>query len=1581
MRSSVIKLRYFIIFIAVSVLIAFASASAADIFAESSQGTWTADDGWNVVEGENGAEYTKKESAFGSAPAINYTGAVDFNTVEFTVKINNSQGESNIGLSFTLTNGKAYFMEVCYSNRSIRFRETSAGDDWLGGADNIVNNDYDFALDEWFTVKCIFGKNRLELFLNGISKKSFYETGDFDFDIKSLCISSWNTLASVKDIKMYTSSTEIPFGWSVGNWSKTGEGDTAVYTAPSDQELVTMTHRGEFKNNTIEFSAKPNAYRFTEAGFGIVFKCNGGTTDYYFESFMNSAGRHLRLRRGDNGSYALVGVADVEIPLDTYSEFKIVFETDYVLFYVNGNRIVALFDTHGDVFDGKVIFNGWGVAPTVTNIKMFDSELDYAAAGYLDFEFKDERARGMFTCSNGEAAVSDGKFVWNIEDADPELTSVAIDAARGSDYSALLSVRNTLLIRMKNDTAADKVKLSFVTSKDGGYNDAKSKTFDVQPNGDYKTYMINLSDLDGCNGYLRGFKLKFIGVTSGTVSIDAITFEREDPIREYAGIIASCTADPDTESVTVTGSVGAQNAGKTVTVATTPVNNYSLDPDYDGKAYGNPSHNNVAVVCAVKAEADGSFEAEFPLQNGKVSHLSSKFIAYMPDKTLVADAFKITNFRDFTENPYAFTLNDLTADVTTAPYNAKGDAFTDDTAAIQAAVDYVSAQGGGTVLLPGDKTSPFGRRYIATHIVLKDNVEFRIEEGAVLWQSKRKEEYTYEVTYGHDVDIQGLVWCHTGGTVNLPLLYVKAASNVRITGGGTVRMMESGTEQPDGYHYEWSNDGTPNIVLDCGNTIHVMPICVYDSENVELSNITVLRTNIWHTLWAYSRNLYIADNDFRQAECINGDGFGLGKTKNVVLERNFLYTNDDAITLTCEYRDGRGDTFYPSKPGTDHCTENLVIRHNNLFGGLGLTFIPWGTEDPDLSKEEAKNITVYDNVIGGTSRAIGSWPDNPFYGWSSFYDYNLDNGETDDYSPVKDIFIHGNIFRNTVAVGVMKIANAVTDCGLYSSNEFLNASFERELRYPNETEFVSGLSYWSSKLGDGGEVGTEKTGTKTSQIKYPESGGAVSATVGDYAGYVKGDGELYQGLYNAFGAYRFSLKVKLVSGTAKLFARDAVSGKILAEKTVTVSDTFTESVLDYIAEKGTTVQLGIMHEGGAEDTVYIDDASLRQVVDPDLYKVDGEQRLWGFDDNKGYTAYSPSGASVPVLGGLLTVPADCEYKILFDGTEDVNVFDASVAILLNGDRVNSGIYFGAANALYAQDRIDAYNVQVEYVSGSDFYTVVLYKFSSETGYLGDLAKSGRIPLAGNDRITLRTVVKNGTLFAFTDGNNEYVLSYELPDDYIGGSVGLRSHSTAARFDDFRVVSPELVPAAGDKTELLRMLNIAKKFGAVAYTEESFAKLTAAIAQADALGANATQTEIDRVLAMVNAAVNGLVQTAPPTVAADKTGLNMLVGAAKRFDAEMYTSESYKRLETALTAAERVSADGDATEEEITAAIDGVNGALSLLVKADRAVETETKTVTDTGMTVAFYVTLGLLIAVVAATCVVVFVKKKRKADK
>lgn len=64
-----------------------------------------------------------------------------------------------------------------------------------------------------------------------------------------------------------------------------------------------------------------------------------------------------------------------------------------------------------------------------------------------------------------------------------------------------------------------------------------------------------------------------------------------------------------------------------------------------------------------------------------------------------------------------------------------------------------------------------------------------------------------------------------------------------------------------------------------------------------------------------------------------------------------------------------------AKPDTDNSIRNIRVSHSCISGGHGLTFIPWGTDNPDLSKQEITDIVAYDNIISG-GYSVGTWCDN-----------------------------------------------------------------------------------------------------------------------------------------------------------------------------------------------------------------------------------------------------------------------------------------------------------------------------------------------------------------------------------------------------------------------------------------------------------------------------------------------------------------------------------------------------------------------------------------------------------------------------
>ena len=744
--------------------------------------------------------------------------------------------------------------------------------------------------------------------------------------------------------------------------------------------------------------------------------------------------------------------------------------------------------------------------------------LSSVAAYAIDFEFKDSSSILDYTATGGTVSHQNGRLIYAVTSTHNYMQSPYLPPASGNAHSPLLSIKNTLLVRLKNNSAATKLRVYFITENHGTYSEDKAKSFDIAPFSDFAPYFFNLSDVPAATGHMTGFRFVLEGVATGSIEVEAITFEREDKIYPYAGKITSCTADG--EYVTVTGTVLPQYADKTVSLYEMEVSSYNEDM------------NGRTPLATVKCEGE-NFTVRVPFMNGGVSRLSSMFMVCV-DGVKLSHRFMVENYRDFEENPYAFTLPEYRVSV--LDFGAVGDCYTDDTATIQAAIDHVNAQGGGTVVVPGDDTT-YGRRYMITHIRLKSNVELHLEKGATLWQSPRKEHYTYDVHYGHDIAISGINWTHAGLTLNYPLVYIGDAKNVKLTGFGTIRDDDTASENDD------STGGT--IWVGCENRIHLIPLAVYHSENVEISDISIRRSNCYHLFTSFSKNMAIRNVSMLEATCASGDGIGNAGNKNVLLDRNILYSNDDAVTLWAQYNDPRGLLWWHAHPEEDESVANIRIVHNNLFGGHGVTFIPWGTDTPNLSNQEIRDITIMDNVLTGNSASIGAWPDNPYYG------KDFDNSETNDFSPVKNVRIFGNRCYNITDLLCIRATNLLSDCGIYSTNQFENGDFERK---NGKSGWVSGLSNWSME---------EATSGSTAQAITSGSG---------HAGSLTGKQFFFQGVRREAGSHRLSMAVNVTSGTAELVAINGETDRVLATASVSGNGTKT---LDFSLAKPTMVKLGV----------------------------------------------------------------------------------------------------------------------------------------------------------------------------------------------------------------------------------------------------------------------------------------------------------------------------------------------------------------------------------------------------------------------
>ncbi len=429
--------------------------------------------------------------------------------------------------------------------------------------------------------------------------------------------------------------------------------------------------------------------------------------------------------------------------------------------------------------------------------------------------------------------------------------------------------------------------------------------------------------------------------------------------------------------------------------------------------------------------------------------------------------------------------------VTDAPYNAKGDGVTNDRAAIQAAVDDVFAQGGGTVVLTE------GRTYLSGNIVLRSGIEFHFGDGATLYQSSSRNDYVkpldnceyepYLPMYGHNV-VPGVKWSHAW-YFNYPMLFAaEGTHDVKITGNGTICMMP---------------DDEPEKIL------RICPVGFYRTSNFEVSDITI--TN-YHS---YGMMIYTCDHGLFRNITIhknshgNGDGIGLMNCQNIRVTECHMFTGDDSVYIFQSYKDPRGGGWWSSDDPQPSL--NIEIDHNDLESNHCKAFgmILWGLECPDQEKIEVRNVYVHDNHF----KSLGNWNYNPYT-------------EKIGHPPVTTFRFENNVI-DTIEENFFE--TKISDMnGFHSMTEMHNGNFED-----------GGLAFWAYR----------KNANEKSVYAGRDSVGQDGEVYGCIDHLDEGDAALYQGLYIKTGEKcTFRAMVQTSGDTCRMFVRNLDSGELIASK-------------------------------------------------------------------------------------------------------------------------------------------------------------------------------------------------------------------------------------------------------------------------------------------------------------------------------------------------------------------------------------------------------------------------------------------------
>lgn len=214
-------------------------------------------------------------------------------------------------------------------------------------------------------------------------------------------------------------------------------------------------------------------------------------------------------------------------------------------------------------------------------------------------------------------------------------------------------------------------------------------------------------------------------------------------------------------------------------------------------------------------------------------------------------------------------------------YGARGDARTNDAAAIQRAIDNCAAEGGGMVLIPS------GRTFRSGAIALRSSVELHLERGATLLASDSPADYPRSLE--SDVISAGVI--NESELPKRALIIAYRADNVAITGGGTI----------DGNGRAFVAEDLGHIYRMAGDRQYLerpFTIFLIGCTPVTIRDVTIRDAAFWTIRAAGCDDVLIHGvrilNDLKLP---NNDGIDIDCCCNVRISDCHIVSGDDAICL------------------------------------------------------------------------------------------------------------------------------------------------------------------------------------------------------------------------------------------------------------------------------------------------------------------------------------------------------------------------------------------------------------------------------------------------------------------------------------------------------------------------------------------------------------------------------------------------------------------------------------------------------------------------------------------------------------
>ncbi|MBO1531415.1 right-handed parallel beta-helix repeat-containing protein [Psychrobacter sp. F1192] len=373
---------------------------------------------------------------------------------------------------------------------------------------------------------------------------------------------------------------------------------------------------------------------------------------------------------------------------------------------------------------------------------------------------------------------------------------------------------------------------------------------------------------------------------------------------------------PSTDSESIGPSINSNpnNASASITISGNKVGILSAKID---DADGVPKSGVTYQWFADGQRIDGATQSTYSLTSKEAGKAITVKASYTDNKGSTESLVSDSDANIYTTDP----AGSLVVDVTDGKYGAKGNGSTDDTAAIQKAINFVSNNGGGTVYIPD------GNYLIDTTsngIWMRSNVTVKMEDNTVLEAIPSNQESHY-------------------------VLFIRDVENVNVTGGTIVgdRYEHFGT----GSHWGIGIGilGAKDVTIENVNVQDFRGDGVYIGENESQSeNVTIYNV--------------VSDNNSRQGiTIVDGDGIEIinsvfKNTKgaqpsagiNIEPDNNDLVTNVSIISSQSLNNEGNGIVISERASGVNHGINNITVDGNEVVGN-GLNILLNGVTDGQIT--------------------------------------------------------------------------------------------------------------------------------------------------------------------------------------------------------------------------------------------------------------------------------------------------------------------------------------------------------------------------------------------------------------------------------------------------------------------------------------------------------------------------------------------------------------------------------------------------------------------------------------------------------